>query len=97
MTGFDSDVLPDAISIEFDVNYNVSDDPPEEVPFFMSAEAVPVLFASSIEVSMKVLRVKGRLRIHLSRNPVPFWYASFVTKPELELKVQCEGQRTFRN
>jgi hypothetical protein len=37
---------------------------------------------------IKIFKIKGRARLHLTRKPFPYWYISFMEKPELDFRVE---------
>ena len=86
--GFDPDELPDSLAIDFDLNYDVDLTDPGRTPFQVSAVAlITKLVHKSITVQIKVCKVAGRMRIRLSRDPSPHWYASFIDKPQLDIRI----------
>lgn len=90
--GIDCDAWTDSISIEFDLEYDVGgaqlDGSREAAPVQVSAECWPILFSSSVTVMIKIFKIKGRARLHLTRKPFPYWYISFMEKPELDFRVE---------
>ena len=77
--GFDPDELPDSLAIDFDLNYDVN--LAERNPFQISAVAqITKLVQKTLTIQIKVCKVKGRMRMRLSRTPSPYWYASFIDK-----------------
>lgn len=90
--GVDCDVWTDAISIEFDLDYDVfgaqGGERNESAPLQVSAECWPIFFSNSVTVMVKIFKIKGRARLHLTRKPFPFWYISFLQKPELDFRIE---------
>lgn len=90
--GFDPDDLPNSIGIDFDLNYDASNS--NQSPFEISAVAGPKFVSSRIKVTIKVYKVTGRMRIRLSRDPSPYWYASFVEQPKLDIKISTDFNKS---
>ena len=57
------------------------------------AVAGPKIVSAKIKVTIKVHKVSGRMRIRLSRDPSPYWYASFVEQPKLDIKISTDFKR----
>ena len=60
---------------------------------FKKAVAGPKIVSAKIKVTIKVHKVSGRMRIRLSRDPSPYWYASFVEQPKLDIKISTDFKR----
>lgn len=93
--GFDPDDLPNSIGIDFDLNYDASNS--NQQPFEVSAVAGPKIVSAKIKVTIKVHKVSGRMRIRLSRDPSPYWYASFVEQPKLDIKISTDFKSKYSN
>ena len=92
--GFDPDELPDALAIDFDLSYNVN--LAEREPFQISTVAqITKLVHKTLTIQIKVCKVVGRMRMRLSRTPSPHWYASFIDKPQLDIRISTGWSSSY--
>ncbi|XP_078683133.1 PDZ domain-containing protein 8-like isoform X1 [Branchiostoma floridae x Branchiostoma belcheri] len=81
------DGMPETIDIALDVDYKGG---------FRLAVDVDLVFGRTAYLSVKVTKLKGRVRLQFSREPFSHWSFSFYEEPELEFDAQSQfGSRVF--
>ncbi|XP_066288045.1 PDZ domain-containing protein 8-like isoform X2 [Branchiostoma lanceolatum] len=81
------DGMPGTIDIALDIDYKGG---------FRLAVDVDLVFGRTAYLSVKVTKLKGRVRLQFSREPFSHWSFSFYEEPELEFDAQSQfGSRVF--